>query len=280
MNALVLVALTLMLLTSHPAHAADIVCGNMDDGPAIQSALDAGGVVQLAGDCRLTTTPLLLRTPLTEVRGPARLLAVGMPWMAFMTTREVLIENVEWHNPDGGGLVIDTPPGAPVIAGALRLVGGKFNTFSPGLYAAKGTGLWVWGTHFNGLRGGMYAAMILEWDTAAFTDVLVEEHWACLRFGSAGTTANVSLVNVKCDRLTSVGHLIEPWGAGTVQNVQDWNGWWAQGLAPYLINASETTGYVGRIVIRNGLSRDQAMQDVWFAGPVDRTNVVTEIQFR
>lgn len=272
------VVLSLFLLLPFPVWATEVPCEGRDDTTSIQAALDTGGVVQLSGECRLTA-PLVFRTLFTELRGPAQLMADGLPWAAYLLTREVLIENLVWWNADGGGLVIDTPPGAPFRSGALRLIGGKFNTYYPGIFAWNGTGLWVWNTHFNGMRGGTYAAMIFEWDTASFTDVLVEAHWACLRFGSGGTTANIALMNVKCDRLQSVGHLIEPWGTGTVQNVQDWNGWWAGGISPYLINAGQTTGFVGRILIRNGLSRDQSMRSVWLNGPVDHATLVTEIQF-
>ena len=62
--------------------------------------------------------------------------------------------------------------------------------------------------------------------------------------------------------------------------MQDWNGWWAGGISPYLINASHTTGFVRDIMIRNGMATNSQMGEVWFYGSVERTSVVTEIQYR
>mgnify|MGYP001563279452 CR=1 FL=1 len=243
------------------ARAADLVCGGLDDGPAIQAALDAGGTTSLSGSC-VTTTPLVIRRDATLLTGGV----IQTPGIQIRNARRVGLRDVEIRGATVGIQIDDS---------ILITVDNVYvDSTDHGLRANSVAGLWVRGSHFNGHgQPGSYGLIIgassQGFEAAWITDTLVETHYGGVRLGGSGNVRNLWLTNLTLDRVF-VGLMVAPWATASVENVRVSNCWVGSATYGIYLSQVETTGVLNGLDLRGCTFVDVA-QNLTVAGQVAYT---------
>lgn len=236
-----------------PARAAGVVeCTGANDGPAVQAALDGGGITTLHGVCEAPGQRIRIRNGLgnqsgetvlqggviraagIDVDGARRvtirgteIYATGYAAIHVKSAIQVEIHGAYTHTYNGDGVVLESIAGVWIggksqITGGTTGVGLKIGDSSAGFEAVD-----VNGTLFEGF------------DTA-------------VRIGAYGNCVNIWLRGIKIDRPASVGIFIAPHGAGNVRNVMISDFWINGGIYAIGLSTLDTSGGLARVEINGG----------------------------
>ena len=232
------------------SNAATVSCAGVDDTATIQSAIAAGGIVELTGGTCRATGILTMATVNTTVVIDAPVVSTASPVFRLTAQNVGIIGKARRLPIVGPGIGISIEGSISIYLDLFQL-----NTGGTGIAAVSGAGLWASRIHMNGTAGANSSAMrFTQWDTAYLSHILSEEHDTGVRLGYGnGNVNNIQMTNIILDRLhATYGQAlrVEANPGYQVGNVQSVSLWASQGYYPVTLIASQG-GMICNIQLEN-----------------------------
>jgi len=249
-------------------HAAGtITCTGIEDSPAVQAALNAGGITTLQGVCVSANTITITQPGGMGNQNGETVLQGGVlriPSLVIDGVRRAEIRGTEFYT-TGTGITIRNA----IMVGMH------------GIYVASGghclafesiAGVWMTGkSHCNALpaavnsTGVMIGSSAQGFEAVDISGLLVEGYYSCVRIGGTGNNVNMWFRGLKCDRPGTFGIIVNPSSTAGARNIEFVDTWINCAPYPFAINVAETTGRADRIHfnIATVLGAQYALPTVW-----------------
>lgn len=247
------IMLVLLLALTTQVHAEGfIACGGVEDGPAIQASLDAGGRTELKGVC-VSSSQIIIRQPdgLGNQQGETILDGGVLRNSGILVdgVRRAVIRGTEVYS-SGVGIQVKN-------AIQLDLDGIYVTSVGDGIVLESVAAVWIKGkSQISGQSANTVGIRIGDspqgFEAVDIDGTLIEGHYTGIRVGGTGNNVNIWIRGVKIDRPKTFGILFSPLATASVRNVIISDFWINGAPYPIAINGAETTGVCKRIEITNG----------------------------